>query len=215
MSIEEPQIQPFELPNGHPWPPARMTEQEFLDWCDEDVKAEWVDGEVIMMSPAGDQQVSFNGWVISVMLLFCEHFNLGEVRGPELMIRIGKPPRRRVPDVLFIAKARLDILKKNHVEGAPDLVMEIVSPDSEARDWRDKYLEYQAAGVREYWAIDRMTQHMEAYALGSNGQYIRINEIDGKISSSVLPGFYLRPAWCWQEKLPKVVDVLKELRILP
>ncbi len=94
------------------------------------------------------------------------------------------------------------------------------TPDSEARDWREKYLEYQAAGVREYWVIDPMSEHMEACALTGGGpaktpaaasQYRRIGEKDGLIESTVLPGFRLRTAWLWPETRPKVPAALHEL----
>jgi len=197
-----------------PLPRRRMTEDEFVAWCDEDVKAEWVDGEVIVHSPANVRHVELAGFIVSVMRAFAEQRDLGRVLGPEFQIRFGPQRRRRVPDILFVAKARLDIIQTNHIEGAPDLVMEIVSPDSPARDWRDKYLEYEAAGVREYWVIDPLAEQMEAYALGDDGHYARIEEQDDAIHSTALPGFYLKPAWLWQDPLPKVVEVLRELKVV-
>ncbi|MDE3091156.1 MAG: Uma2 family endonuclease [Chloroflexota bacterium] len=205
-----------------PLPRRRMTEDEFVAWCDEDVKAEWVDGEVIVHSPANIKHVRLDKFLLQVLDGFVTPHDLGEVIGPEFQIRLGALRRRRVPDILFVAKERLDILKPNHVEGAPDLVMEIVSPDSLARDWRDKYLEYEAAGVREYWIIEPMAERVEAYTLGfvvsaqPNGEdkhYARIDEEDDAIHSTALPGFYLKPAWLWQDPLPKVVEVLRELKV--
>ena len=149
-------------------------------------------------------------FLITLMRMFVEHHDSGRVLGPEFQVRLGARRRRRVPDVLFVARARLEILRPNHLEGAPDLAMEIVSPDSVARDWREKYLDYQAAGVREYWVIDPLSRNVEAYSL-AEGAYRRIEEADGRIASLVLPGFYLKPAWLWQEPLPKVRDVLQEL----
>jgi Uma2 family endonuclease len=103
-------------------------------------------------------------------------------------------------------------LRPHHVEGAPDLIIEIVSPESEARDWREKYLEYQAAGVREYWVIDPMSGYLEAYALRQK-RYRLIVEKSGKIHSTVLKGFYIRPAWLFGKKLSKVARALRELRV--
>ena len=194
-------------------PRLRMTEDEFVAWCDEDVKAEWVDGEVIVHSPANIKHVRLEKFLLQVVDGFVTHHDLGEVIGPEFQIRLGAL-RRRVPDILFVAKERLDIIQSNHIEGAPDLVMEIVSPDSLARDWREKYLEYEAVGVREYWVIEPMAERVEAYALGEDKRYARIEEKDDAVHSLVLPGFYLKPAWLWQDPLPKVVDVLRELQVV-
>jgi Uma2 family endonuclease len=101
------------------------------------------------------------------------------------------PRRRRLPDVLFIEKAREEIILENHVEGAPDLIMEMVLPDSIDRDWREKYQEYEKAGVREYWLIDLAEQKIEAHAL-VDGKFRRIPQKDRKTESEVLKGFHLR-----------------------
>ncbi|MEJ7638032.1 MAG: Uma2 family endonuclease [Singulisphaera sp.] len=191
-------------------PPGPMTEEEFVAWCDEAVKAEWVDGEVIIMSPASLRHVNLVDFLITLMRMFAEHHDSGLILGPEFQVRLGARRRRRVPDVLFVARPHLENLRTNHLEGAPDLAMEIVSPDSVARDWREKYLDYQAAGVREYWVIDPLSRNVEADTL-TEEVYRRIEEADGRIASLVLPGFFLRPAWLWQEPLPRVRDVLQEL----
>ena len=206
------QITPAELPVETPR--LRMTEEEFVAWCDEDTKAEWVDGEVIVHSPANLQHVDLAGFLQIIVRLFATQRDLGVVYGPELQIRLGSLRRRRVPDLLFIAKERMSIIKATEVEGAPDLIIEIVSPDSPARDWREKYLEYEAASVREYWVIDPMAQRVEGYALGVDGRYTLLAEKDGVIHSTALTGFFLKPAWLWQEPLPNPLDVLKELGVL-
>ncbi|MBI3360690.1 MAG: Uma2 family endonuclease [Chloroflexi bacterium] len=195
-------------------PRLRMTEEEFVEWCDEDIKAEWVDGEVIVASPASIQHVRLANFLVKILGPFVERRGLGEVFGPEAMIRFATLRRRRVPDLFFIAGDRLSLLRPNHFEGAPDLIVEIVSPDSVSRDWRTKYLEYESAGVREYWVIDPLARQVEAYALGDDKQYSLIEEKDGAIRSTVLTGFCLKPAWLWEESLPGSLDILKELGVL-
>lgn len=197
-------------PEGYKPPPeGKISEEEFLAWCDEDVKAEWVDGQVIMMSPANVQHVNLTSFLISLMRIWVEDRDLGAVFGLELMTRLS-PRSRRVPDLVFVAKDRLQNLRRNHLEGPPDLAIEVVSPDSLVRDWREKYLDYQSAGLREYWVIDPANQRVEAYRL-VGGAYQEIVPDPGRVDSSVLAGFYLRDEWLWRAELPKVRDALKEI----
>jgi len=198
-----------------PHPGRKMTEAEFVAWCNDTTKAEWVDGEVIIMSPASGEHVDYAFFLMSIMHEYAAEKDLGLVRGTEFLVRLrvnGKP-RRRVPDIIFVAKSRLHILRSNHAEGSPDLVVEIVSEDSTARDWRDKYLDYQAAGVREYWIVDPLSRKIEAYSLGRDRKYRLIAEQAGVIRSSVLPGFFVKPAWLWQGQLPRTKRVLRELGV--
>jgi Uma2 family endonuclease len=111
---------------------------------------------------------------------------------------------------MFVAKDRLQYLRIYHLEGPPDLALEVVSTDSVERDWREKYYDYQAAGVREYWVIDPAHQRVEAYQL-VDGAYQSIAHDQGRIASSVLGGFNLREAWLWRAELPKVSEALQEI----
>jgi len=199
-----------EVSDQRPHPGRRMTEEEYVEWSG-DEWSEWVDGEVLIMSPVNVRHAILFSFLFPVMVSLAEQRDLGRVLCEPFQMRLGKQRRRRSPDVMFVAAARLDSLRPNHLEGPADLVVEIISPDSVARDWREKYLEYEAAGVREYWVIDPMAQRIETYALGADNRYKRVDEVDGKVNSVVLPGFYLRPNWLWQEKLPKVVETLREM----
>ena len=115
--------------------------------------------------------------------------------------------------MLFVAKARETVLLPNHCEGPPALVIEVVAPESFTRDWRDKYIDYEAAGVREYWIIDRTAGRVEAYSLGKGGKYRLVEERDGKLASAVLPGFHLRPKWVVGGAPPSRRSALCELGV--
>jgi len=181
------------IADGKPHPGRTMTEQEFLDWVDSETRAEWVDGEVIVMPPVSIDHDKTCHWVRTLIEDFLEVHGGGTVTS-DVLIRFGKLRRLRAPDVAVTLPSRDQIVKVRHIEGPPDLVAEIVSPDSVARDWQQKYIEYAKAGVKEYWVIDRLAGQMEAYSLKA-GKYEQIGEKDGKIASIVLPGFYLRPEW--------------------
>ena len=189
---------------------AVMTEEEFEAWCDEDVKAEYVDGEVIVHSPVSTRHSDVVLFLAGLMRVIVQQHDLGRVLGPELQVRL-RPGLRRVPDLLFVAKERADMIQPTLVEGAPDLIVEIVSPDSVERDWREKYLEYQAAGVGEYWVVDLEYQRLAVYRLGEQGRYQAVLAEEGVYRSQILPGFWLRAEWLWQEPLPSELDVAREM----
>jgi Uma2 family endonuclease len=99
------------------------------------------------------------------------------------------------------------------IGGPPDLIVEVVSHDSINRDWIDKYTDYERTGVREYWVLDRLADRVECFKLTAGGTYRSAKPRDGRIASSVLRGFYLRPEWVLGLTLPDELDVLKELGV--
>jgi Uma2 family endonuclease len=200
--------------NGEMRLKGRMTEQQFVAWAEqqEDLRAEWVDGEVIITSPASVEHEQLLIWLFNVLHPFVEQQNLGVILGSNVTVRLASQKRRRIPDLLFVSNARQDLVKENHVEGPPDLIIEVVSPDSQTRDRRKKHREYEKGGVREYWILDPLSQRMEAYAL-KRGAYVELEPKGGAIHSLLLAGFYLRTAWLWRRPLPKVLTIQKELVI--
>jgi len=204
---------PPENPDVPPHPGRRMSEAEFVKWCS-DFWAEWVDGEVILMSPVNIDHAKVFGFLHAVLETFVSKHDLGLLLAEPYQVRLPSQRRRRSPDLFFVSREREDRVHYSCLEGPPDLILEIVSPDSESRDWRDKFNEYQAAGVPEYWIIDPASHRLEAYSLGRAKKYKLIPEDAGKIASSILPGFYLRPAWFATSKLPAVHQILKELGAL-
>ncbi len=194
---------------------THMSEEEFLAWANPEVRAEWVDGEVIPMSPASFRHVEINYWLARFMGVYVEHRNLGKVLGQEFAVRLQSGRiSRRVPDILFISQARLAQITTNHLEGPPDLAVEIVSPESASRDWRVKFHEYEAAGVGEYWIVDPLNHVFEASVRNAEGKFelIPITE-DGILRSTVVPGLWLKPEWLWQDELPSTLHCLKQLGI--
>jgi len=190
-----------------------MTEAEFLDICDEDLRAEFVEGRLIVHSPASLTHVDLNGFVYTLMKLYVEKHNLGRVLGDNFQTRL-RPGLRRIPDLIFVSSANKVRITKTEIDGAPDLVVEIVSPDSVERDWRDKYFEYEKAKIREYWVIDPSNQRMEIYILNARGKFESQKKEKGVLTSNVLTKFWLKPEWLWQEPLPNVLKVAKELKII-
>ncbi len=192
-------------------PPGPMTYEQFLDWADEDTLAEWVDGEVVMTSPASDRHQKLVYFLVPLLQGFVNLHKLGEVQGAPFQMKLPASSGRE-PDVLFIAADHLSRLKKTYLDGPADLVVEIGSPESEERDHEVKYAEYQAGGVREYWLIDPDTHTTEFYQLDQSGAYQPVlPDAAGIYHSRELPGFWLREEWLWEPVLPPVNTVLLQI----
>lgn len=168
------------------------------------------------MSPVSVRHDDLQGFLKTILRLFVRRNDLGKVYGSEVACRFAARGRRtvRLPDVLFIARANLGRIRPNDVNGAPDLAVEIVSRESISRDYRDKYLDYESAGVREYWNINPFAQNIEMSSLDENtGEFRPIPLIEDRLSSVVLPGFFLRPEWLWSDPMPAEDDVLRQMVI--
>jgi Uma2 family endonuclease len=200
---------------ARPAPPkGRMTYEEFLEWCDEDTWAEWVDGEVMMLTPASNRHQDLSDFLAFIMRAFVEAHNLGVVRSAPFQMKTGPKLPGREPDILFVAWEHIERLEERYLDGPADLVVEIVSPESMGRDRGDKFYEYEEGGVKEYWLIDPQRRRAEFYRLGEEGWYqlMPVDE-EGIYRSEVISGFWLKTSWLWEEPLPRVLDVLRELGV--
>lgn len=192
--------------------PSRLNYQEFLNWCDEDTWAEWVDGEVVMVSPASRRHQQVADFLTKTFGTYAEIRDLGIVLSAPFQMHLADIRRGREPDLLFIAKERLHLFKETYLDGPADLAIEIISPESRLRDRGEKYAEYEAAGVREYWLLDPERREADFYCLDERGRY-RLIELQeqGIYRSEVLSGFWLKPDWLWQEPLPSPIKILAQI----
>lgn len=197
-------------PPGGQYPPEYMTYEEFLEWADEDTLAEWVDGVVVMTSPASTRHERITRFLVRVLSTFTEVHALGEVLQAPFQMKLGRSGRE--PDLLFVTNEHLDRLKKTYLDGPADLVVEVVSPESQERDRNDKFREYSAASIPEYWLIDPEREQAIFYQLDASGDYrAALLDDEGIYRSQIIPGFWLRVDWLKQDPLPDTTDVLLEI----
>jgi Uma2 family endonuclease len=194
--------------------PRKLSFQEFLDWCDEDTHAEWVNGRVVLMSPASDPHQEISSYLESILRPFVQKHQLGRVIRAPFVMRLEVVSAAREPDLMFVSQARLSLVTKTYLDGPADMAVEIVSPESSVRDRTEKLAEYEAAGVREYWLIDPERKRADFFEQGADRRYYPVPLADGCYHSQVMPGFWFRVQELWDDQLPDTIDVLRRLGVI-
>ncbi len=177
-----------------------MTVEEFLAW-EHTGFAEWIDGKAYQYMAATLNHQDLVLFLSMLLKAFVDISGLGRViTAPYAMRGLPGGPARE-PDIMFVATENFGRMRRVHIEGPADLVIEVVSDDSPRRDRSDKLDEYAAAGVCEYWIIDSRDRRPSATFLVLDGDTFRAAPLDseGIYHSTVLPGFWLNTAWLWTE----------------
>jgi Uma2 family endonuclease len=191
-----------------------MSYEEYLAIADEDLFAEWVDGELIVFDSVTQWHQELLGWLLQVVGFFVDLSDSGIVLMAPFEMRARPDGPARIPDILFIAREHRNRIEEMRLNGPADLIIELVSPESVQRDCVEKLHEYAAVGVPEYWLIDSRPSPAPPmfYRLNTEGEYEPI-ELDnaGRIHSAVLPGFWLDPAWFTQDPLPDPLALMRRI----
>lgn len=99
------------------------------------------------------------------------------------------------PDLLFVAGDQLEILTDANIQGAPALVIEILSPGTKKRDLGIKRDLFDRGGVREYWILDPKADELTIYRRKAEGDLAKVSQLAAgateALSTPVLPGFSL------------------------
>lgn len=198
----------FELMNGR-----YITFEEYLEMDVEGAYLEWIDGKVIGFMANNLQHQRIGSFLEMTMKFYVEINSLGEIVRGDFAMKLEKLKRGREPDLIFVSKKRAGLLKHKHLNGAADIAIEIVSPESVERDHETKFGEYEKAGIKEYWLIDPEKKQAKFYRLSKSGFYQLVETTDDVFYSEVLPGFFLRVEWLWQEQPPTII-ALKELNLI-
>ncbi len=172
---------------------GKLTYEDYLKTPETMRRYDIVDGVWHFMSPAPNlRHQEIIGRLFLALAPFVRDRGLGKVYvAPCDIIISRKPLRTRQPDLFYVSKARLEILK-NQVEGAPDLVIEILSPGNTARHVQKKLEDYARLGVPECWQLAPAAKTLEVLLL-KNGRYRSggFCSAGNPVPSPALPGFVL------------------------
>jgi Uma2 family endonuclease len=156
----------------------RYTVADYMQWPDR-LRCELIHGEIYDMSPAptlAHQDVVLG---LSTVLRNDLSFRRGD-GGPPSPCHVFVSPVDVVlgqdtvvqPDIALVCDPA-KLANGRYIDGAPDLVVEVLSPATALKDRREKLKLYESVGVKEYLIVDPVEYYMEAYRLGANGVYER------------------------------------------
>lgn len=154
-------------------------------------RCELVRGELVTMTPAGFEHGNVALAVGAAIRDFVHRRRLGVVTAAETGYLIESDPDTvRAPDVAFVRAERIPAEKpKGFFPGAPDLAVEVLSPDDRASEVNDKVQQWLETGCRAVWVVDPKTRSVSVYR---GPKDIEIVDLAGTLDGGdILPGFAL------------------------
>jgi len=165
------------------------TYADVLSW-DESIRAEIIEGEISMMAPPDTNHQDIAGDFFAIL----HEFLKGKIcRAYIAPFGVRLFPKKDLsddtlvePDIVVVCdKSKID---KRGCNGAPDLVVEILSPSSARHDQMIKFRLYQRAGVREYWIVDGENRVVHVHILSDMNYITSVYGESDEVPVSVLPG---------------------------
>jgi Uma2 family endonuclease len=166
------------------------TYEDYLK-INDDNQYELIGGELILV-PAPKtvhQEVSTN--LIYAISDFIRKNKLGKLFHAPTDVVLSETEKPQ-PDIFYISANRLDIITEDCIKGAPDLVIEVLSPSTASRDRVEKSRIYYKFGVKEYWIVDPAAKVIEVFISGEkNWNRVEAYDKDEILVSPLLPGLQI------------------------
>jgi Uma2 family endonuclease len=176
---------------------------------------EWVNGEVIAMSPVSEKHNDLTGFLVALLRMFLSLGPGGRVFHDPMVMRAAPDLPGRSPDIAVVLSDNLSIVENSQLAGPANLVIEIVSPESHRRDRIEKFAEYERGKVPEYWILDPIRHESLFYGLNPNGIYEPLSlDAEGVIHSRDVEKLQLSATIFWQDILPDGDDLINLVRAM-
>lgn len=175
---------------------------------------EWKDGVLIPMSPVSLDHDLIVEYLRMLLRAYLSALKLGMVTGGPYVMRLANSFRE--PDLMVVLKTNPTPITHDSLMGPADICIEVASPSNSNVDYGDKMLEYEAAGVREYWIIDPVRRISTFYRLDDATGYFETVTLTptGDYRTDLLPKFVLNVPTLWQPELPDfwaIGDMVKKM----
>lgn len=174
---------------------------EFRQWLDEDKKAEFINGEVVLHSPVKRRHIGVSRRLSGLLILHCSLKKIGEIMVEKATIGLTRNDYE--PDICFFnSEKAAQFTEDQMIFPAPDFVVEILSKSTAANDRGIKRIDYAAHGVREYWIIDPNRQTLEQFIRpGEDTEFMPANKLlpDQTVQSRAVEGFEIPVAALFDE----------------
>jgi Uma2 family endonuclease len=180
---------------------------------------EWIDGTVIKMSPIHERHDLIVQYLIILFNAYFELKPIGKLRHEPFVMRFEfeqdevTKRRYREPDIQLILHDNRANLRPTYMDGAADIVIEVVSSESITRDYSEKFYEYEQTGVPEYWIIDPLKEECRFYRLTPKKAYL-LQEAEENYTTPQLPDLVLHIPTLWQENLPGTISIAKMVQAM-
>lgn len=168
----------------------RARRNRFYEEMTPDEKIEFIDGEVVMHSPARNRHLDATALLMNLVSNYVSIHGLGTVKIEKCLCVF--PRNDYEPDIVFFGNEKSASLQPDTMKfPIPDFVVEVLSESTEARDRGVKFEDYAAHGVGEYWIIDAEGGTVEQYLLSPNGYNLKVKAATGTITSEVIASLSL------------------------
>jgi Uma2 family endonuclease len=186
-----------------------VTEEEFYRDSTEDSDWEYLDGRIVMHSPASRWHEDRQGFLLFLLRGYLDHRGGGVVLGSRYPMRLDERWSPE-PDLVVVRDERRDALTRTRLEGPADFVIEIASDSDPRLDEREMLPRYRQAGIEEIWLVDRFDQAV-LVEIKEPGGYVSRRLTAGRLTSRVIPGFWIDVGWLWRDPLPSTLACLREV----
>lgn len=168
----------------------KCTYTEAQTLADDGFQYEIIEG-ILLMTPAPNDSHQYLSLQLSTLLqTFLLQHPIGIIRYAPRDVRLRENLVYQ-PDILYISNERLAINKPQYVDGPPDLIIEILSPATRIRDTQDKFYDYEAYGVKEYWIVNPNDTHQNQFYSLQEGKYQPFYAEGTRLHSRMITGFSL------------------------